>query len=439
MKLSRNNIIVKDIKGNRVILANTYTRSVIELTEKAYLSLNNSTKDTELTAENYRQLEKMGFIVPEDLNEDKFLEYLFLRQKIHDKALVTYIMYSTSCNFSCKYCYEKGHNKIETMTEKTVKNLIDWYAYNFNSDAIPECHIILFGGEPLLFVDKFLYLLHTVKDLADKKNIKITTKIVTNGYLLSEQIINKLLAYNLVEVQITLDGLAPIHDKQRPLNNGKGTFDAIFGNLLKFSRLYKQIRFLCRMSFDHFNYSHVPELLNYIHNNDQDHYIKPYFAHITQTFSQKNSPDSFCSQNVFSDDSDLAKCYSFLWKEAYKLGYNIPSFFTLGPCMFFSSHGFVIAPNGEIYKCLDMVGVPKQIVGYVSKPIHYKDLYYNIVLDEQVKFCLNTDCPYVPICGNGCVLESWLKYNKYNKICCKRQFLDTLHKNLLSIKYKIQD
>ena len=177
--------------------------------------------------------------------------------------------------------------------------------------------------------------------------------------------------------------------------------------------------------------------MDFLHDNDPQHHITPYFAHITQTFTQNSDFSSFCSGNVIIvsqttfNDIKFKQIVEF-FKEK---GYNIPSFHTLGPCMYHSANGYVITPEGNLYKCLDMVGIKEHISGNIENPIWNNTYYYKTVCSSQIKYCLKTDCPYVPICSNGCILEAWLKHGSSQKICCKRRFLDKVTSKLLITKY----
>lgn len=440
MKQSRNNIIIRK-DSNEYIVANTRTRSVIELNDSAFREFSNGdiNKLQELSKENFQQLIEMGFLIPENLNEDNLLDYLLQKERLNNNTLLTYLMYSTACNFACQYCYERGeHIKIESMSEETIKQLIGWYKYKIEHGRYKECRIVLFGGEPLLFPEFFRDFLKEIGIVAKTKGVELITEITTNGYLLSEEIIETFLPFNLKNIHITLDGAPETHNALRPLKgeNDSNTFDVILKNILNISNLYPNIELVCRISFNKSNVNSIPELLDILHEKDPQHKIYSYFAHTTQTYSQISQETSFCSQNVYSDDIELADCYIYLWKEAKKRGFEIPSFITLGPCMFFSANGFVITPQGDLYKCLDMVGVKDRSIGNVSFPIYYTTDYYKLVMTEKIKSCLQTDCPFIPICGSGCVIEPWLKYNDYNKICCKRNMLEKIHNTLLIEKFK---
>ena len=74
-------------------------------------------------------------------------------------------------------------------------------------------------------------------------------------------------------------------------------------------------------------------------------------------------------------------------------------------CVAGMHQGFVLGPEGELYKCWDDVGRPTQVVGN----IHGEDIITHPVLRAQ--YALGIDpyrdpeclaCPVLPICGGGC-------------------------------------
>ena len=438
MKQSRNNIIIQKDEDN-CIIANTLTRAVVELNSAALSDVKKGDiKDLkELTNEQFNEIINMGFLIPKDLNEDEFLNHILQRERLSGSTLVTYLMYSTACNFDCKYCYEKEQVGAERMNEETIKNLISWYTYRLENGDYKVCNIILFGGEPLLFPDFFLDFLQKLQQIALKFDVSLNTHIVSNGYLLTNNIVTAYKPFNLTEIDVTIDGPPEIHNVLRPLKGVKesNTFDTILNNLVSISTSFPEIILTCRISFNKTNIQSIPKLLDIIKESDKSGNIRPYFAHITQTSSQIAKENSFCSQNIFSDDTELADCYIFLYREAKKRGFEIPTFITLGPCMFFSENSFAISPNGDLFKCLDMVGFKDLSVGNVDFPLYYKSNYYDMVKAKKIDSCIQTDCPYIPICGSGCVIEPWLKYNDYNKVVCRRSMLEKIHKALLLEKF----
>lgn len=80
------------------------------------------------------------------------------------------IIFGTKCNLNCKYCYQSHSN------DEISYEVLDKIIENINNSN-EEFFIHLFGGEPLLYLDKIFYLLDRIEY---KKHIFC---ISTNGVL----------------------------------------------------------------------------------------------------------------------------------------------------------------------------------------------------------------------------------------------------------------
>lgn len=118
------------------------------------------------------------------------------------------------CNLQCPYCYIGNSRNKDEMTTQEWFNIIDQIPfYGF---------ISLLGGEPLLRKDLIPILERASKQVMGKVNV------ISNGILLSEEIIDSFIKYNLLLLSVSLDGYGVNHD----LNRGKeGIFDVIISNL----------------------------------------------------------------------------------------------------------------------------------------------------------------------------------------------------------------
>jgi len=273
--------------------------------------------------------------------------------------------------------------------------------------------------------------LQGVQKLTQKLGVKLQTRLVTNGYLMTPKIIKKLLPFGLTEIHVTLDGVEESHNKRRPLKNGKGSFKTVFDNLIQVSKLDKPIEITCRISFDRSNIKDIPALLDLIKENDPNGRIEPYFGSITQTTSQITVHDSFCSRNILNE-IETADNFIFLYQEAKKRGFTIPTFFTLGPCMVMAEGAGVITPDGCIYKCLNMIGNKNLTTGHITSKVE-SPVYYDFMAATQLDKCFDSDCPFVPVCGGGCVMESFLKEKDFTIRSCHRKMLEKIYKALLTI------
>src|SRR5215216_6583031 len=82
--------------------------------------------------------------------------------------------------------------------------------------------------------------------------------VITNGLLLTPEVVDRLEPFGLNGFKITLDGDRDTHNRMRPLRGGQGTFDKIIGNL-------RRVAGRCRISiggnFDESSADSYPALL----------------------------------------------------------------------------------------------------------------------------------------------------------------------------------
>ena len=92
--------------------------------------------------------------------------------------------------------------------------------------------LTFFGGEPLLNLP-VMYDLAERAWQRDRRRAACACaiSIITNGLLLTPEVVDRLLPYGLNGIKITLDGDRDTHNRMRPLRGGQGTFDRIVENI----------------------------------------------------------------------------------------------------------------------------------------------------------------------------------------------------------------
>ena len=134
------------------------------------------------------------------------------------------IMFTDSCNFRCKYCFEKK-NQHTIETEKMKQYIRDRLCLE----------IYIFGGEPLIVLDTLIEILDEIdnlEDISEERKLLLlhsAKKITTNGSLIKKYK-NKLKKYGF-EVQISCDGPKEIHDANRIYADGRPTYDDVFESI----------------------------------------------------------------------------------------------------------------------------------------------------------------------------------------------------------------
>ncbi len=230
MKKSYYNFIFPGEDG-KSILYNSRTGAMAEL-DKEHTEQLEKMSETELEEKNpdfANALLENGFVVEDGVSELDMIRYDMLRTRFGNRSLVLTITPTLNCNFGCQYCYEKDVVQNQYMSEETQNAIIQYIETNAFAEG--DLHINWYGGEPLLALDIIDKLSKRILQICNKKKIKYDAEIITNGYLLTENVVEKLLESEVWKIQITLDGNKETHNQRRPLLNGKGTYDVIWENI----------------------------------------------------------------------------------------------------------------------------------------------------------------------------------------------------------------
>ena len=86
-----------------------------------------------------------------------------------------------NCNFRCSYCYEKNAYNTRVMEKIVLEKLIAFSKRNLKS----KIRVEWYGGEPLLALEHIKYF----NLLAKQNEIELKQVMITNGYLISEEVL----------------------------------------------------------------------------------------------------------------------------------------------------------------------------------------------------------------------------------------------------------
>lgn len=127
------------------------------------------------------------------------------------------IAVTNACNYRCVYCQANGMNKVHHMGLDVAEQIIQRIKDVPSSDITIEFQ----GGEPLLNYDVIRYIVLRGKELLNNKKIQFT--VVTNLSLLTEEMAD-FFKENQISVSTSIDGPAELHDYNRPMVGGIGSF-----------------------------------------------------------------------------------------------------------------------------------------------------------------------------------------------------------------------
>jgi len=281
------------------------------------------------------------------------------------------------------------------MTQKTMDRLVDFIK---DYKDIRHLSVAWYGGEPLLAFD-------TICNLTEQfRNLGIIYKkagLVTNGYLLDDEKINKLDDLMIESIQITLDGPREVHDTRRVLANGGPTFDRILNNIT--ALLDSDYTGSCnlRVNVDRYNFENYIDLRTVLLERYKGKNLTVYPGHVHTRQSHSYGQACTLDNGEWTDFTfDLFNREGVIPTGGFYPGYNQNPI-----CVATTHHGFVVGAEGELYKCWEDVGKQGMVIGniYLNEPIN------NPVLQAQYNIGTNAFCDpeclvcdVLPICRGGC-------------------------------------
>ncbi len=173
--------------------------------------------------DNAAELREKGYLA--DTEEEARLygrKYLdFLDERDASEVQIFFVP-TYSCNFACSYCYQEGYGASGGYASEDVVKA--FFRHIDTEFAGRRKYITLFGGEPLLPSAEARERVALILEEATRRELDVA--VVTNGHTLTGYL-NILRRGRIREIQVTLDGVAELHDSRRFLKGGGGTFDRI--------------------------------------------------------------------------------------------------------------------------------------------------------------------------------------------------------------------
>lgn len=240
---------VLNLTNSHGLIYNAYTNSFIIVRKKMYESF--LTEPINLLKDKfphfYNQLKEAGCIVNNGTNETDLLQKRMNDVNNNESNYKLTINPTINCNFKCWYCYENhlSQSKMNPNVLESVKKHI----YNVIQTLHPKIfNMGFFGGEPLLYYKDIVRpLLKYLKQICEITGIKTSIGITSNGYLLTDKMIEELKQLNVSSFQITLDGNKESHNKVRYPYVGADTYTKIVENIK--TLLHAEILVVLRINY----------------------------------------------------------------------------------------------------------------------------------------------------------------------------------------------
>ncbi len=453
MQPSMFNVRVPLEDRDEVFLMNTFTDAqlIVSRDVSEFLDRLDGEFPADLTGEQQDVLSTLrdnGFIVESrEIDRQNVREFFHTVRENQDQLRVT-VLTTLQCNFACGYCFQGDHgdyNKHATkMTAETAERVARWAEERLDT-LKPESFVMtFFGGEPLLNLPVMYFLAERLWSSCQTRGVRMLVNIITNGLLLTPEVVDRMAPYGLNGVKITLDGDRDMHNKMRPLRGGQGTFDKIVNNIHK-------VAHKCKISiggnFDEESVDTYPALLDFLREQEFADQLtrvafKPViraprpatpatpsgskFISLTAVGSDTKPLNGTCMTSAGGGTSICDNCnfidekMSFLREETMKRGFATVDGVHMGPCEIHRKHAHTVGPDGALYACPGFTGDAKMSTGHIDgRQEAWRQTAAN-AFDALAAWKQCDDCAFIPVCAGGCTVAAHTEIGDLNAPNCHK-------------------
>ena len=340
------------------------------------------------------QLKYGRFAYDDDYDELQKLKFAHNVSRYNQSHMGMIIAPTMACNMACQYCYEG--NKTGRMSSDVIRDIIA--AVQKQAPGISKFQTNWYGGEPLLAFDIIEELTSAFLELGEKHEFGYVSTMISNGYLLTKEVADRLPDLRIRNVQITLDGPSRLHNQKRPLKNGRDSFRTIVENIHYAS---SKVGIGVRVNIDRtYDAAIVEELLGELEEADLRQRIGLYFGQVEPATKVCANISETCYEG--GDFSQVeVEYYRLLLKHGFyisKLPTPLATF-----CFCQSLNSFVVDPSGNLYRCLHYVGDESMSMGNVGSDPNYMHPNFTRLFDfDPFSEQSCTECNLLPVCLGGC-------------------------------------
>ncbi len=414
--------------GGDVFLMNTFTdaqlivsRDVTDLLDR--LDRDGARTDDERSA--LAELAQHGFVVTDRDAERRDLRQFFRDVRENTDTLKITVLTTLQCNFACDYCIQGDHgdyNKTAAkMSLETAARAAAWVDRRLDAIAPGRLVLTFFGGEPLLNLPVLYDLAERLHASCTARGVDLVINIITNGLLITRELVERLNPLGLNGIKITLDGDRDAHNRSRPLRGGQGTFDRIVANVRAVADL---TRIAVGGNFEMDSADSYPALLDFLAEQDfAPRLAKVLFKPVIREKSQQSrgiipltavgaegkplngacmtsagtGVARVCDSCNFVDEK-----MSFLREETKKRGFPTSDGVHMGPCEIHKAHAHTIGPDGSLFACPGFAGEALQSTGHIDDRREDYRTQAQRNFDRLAAWEQCHDCAFIPVCAGGC-------------------------------------
>jgi uncharacterized protein len=402
-------------------------------------------------------LTENGFLVTSREADRRALDDYFASVQNDTSELNVTVLTTLQCNFACDYCYQGDREDFNQFAEKmsleTAGRVADWIESELDRLRPEDLVLTFFGGEPLLNQPVMYALAERAWAASAARGTRMRISIITNGLLLTEEVVDRLVPFGLQSVKITLDGDRDTHNRMRPLRGGQGTFDRIIENV---RRVAGKIKIAIGGNFDESSVDSYPALLDFLKEQEfADRLVRVNFKPVVRTeapapkgvlplipvgangkplngtcmTSAGAGGGSTCDTCSFLDEK-----MAYLREETSRHGFPTSDGVHNGPCHVHHKNARTIGPDGSLYGCPGFTGEKALSTGHIDGRVDWWRERNRDQFDRLDPWKECGDCAFIPVCAGGCLTASYSQLGDVNTPTCHKPAYESA---LISLAHQV--
>lgn len=344
-----------------------------------------------------------------ELVKEGFFNCITNTSNYESDELTLVLSLTEKCNCRCRYCFLDANIRGKVMSKELLRDSIDKAVELANGRTI---NLSAFGGEPGTETDLLIEMVEYSKTI---KNQKFKYSITTNG-IFNKRVLD-LLIDNEFNVSFSMDGIPIVQNYQRPLANGKNSYNVVESSLKKL--VENDINLKVRCTVTKFSVDKMGETVEWLSKIGVK---KVHFEPVTPGGRGCNDNDLLQPPSA----KNFAKNLINAIKIGSDVGVDVICFpymnMMIAPIIFCDgniNNRLVVSPEGVLSTCVEVQKREHELFSYLGLGIYnFENRTFDIkyserrgtkrgceALKESKRAC--QQCPLKFFCGGGCPTRNY--------------------------------
>jgi uncharacterized protein len=320
----------------------------------------------------------------------------------------TILLLTDTCQLKCIYCYGKSKRRGTKLPLHVAKCAIDTITANVLSSNAGIMHVGYHGGgEPTMNWSVLTRSFNYARKVAHDNNLQLYSSICSNGIFSKERA--EWILRNIRDVAFSMDGIPEIHNRHRPMRNGRESFDAVAATIDIFNKNNKP--FNLRLTATEFSYRKLPESVIFLWKRFHPKIIsiEPLYVCGRCATTGCKAPPLHDFLAVMSEVIELGRSLNINIQYSGNRLENLVSRFCGA-----QGSNFFITPGGLVTACLEVSDMDDDRADYLiygkydareNKFIFDNEKYQRLAISQVQTFITCKDCFAKWHCAGDCIAK----------------------------------